>query len=180
MQPSVTENGSLTGDYLIDAVHTWIGFVARHTRASRVRGQFDDFAGTAHLDGEDPSKSSVQLNIQASSIQTGNPRRDTPLRAKFLDVDNHPTITFTSTDVRQVGRTTFKVTGHLAIRGVTTPVAVDFELTEAENDRLGNVEIRFVGRATVNRKTWGVHWNAAMGLVSKAVILELVVTVRPF
>jgi polyisoprenoid-binding protein YceI len=122
------------------------------------------FGGSVPEHRTGPSQGGADaLPIQASSIQTGNPRRNAPLRAKFLNIDNHPTITFTSTDVQQVGRTTFKVTGDLAIRGVTAPVAVDFELTEVENDRLGNVEIRFVGRATVNRKDWGVHWNAAMG-----------------
>ena len=72
---TTTKLSELTGDYVLDTAHTRIGFVARHTMATRVRGQFDDFAGTAYLDGEDPSKSSVQLTIQASSIQTGNPRR---------------------------------------------------------------------------------------------------------
>jgi polyisoprenoid-binding protein YceI len=177
--PSITELESLTGDYVIDAGHTWISFVARHTMASGVRGQFDEFAGSARLDGGDPSKSRVALTIQASSIQTGNPRRDAQLRAKFLAVDKYPTITFTSREVRQAGRTSFQVTGDLTIRGVTAPVAVDFELTEAENDRRGNLQVRLVGSAAINRKAWGVRWNAAMGLVSRTVMLELVVTVRP-
>jgi polyisoprenoid-binding protein YceI len=172
---TLTRLSSLTGDYVLDSAQTRIGFVARHTMATKVRGQFDNFDGSARLNGDDPSKSRVELTIRADSIQTGNPRRDTPLRTKFLAADDHPTIAFTSTEVRQVDRTTFNVTGDLTIRGVTKPVAVDFRLTDAENDRWGNFQIRFAGSATINRKEWGVHWAGAMGFVSKTVIMELVV-----
>ena len=175
---SMTTPSSLTGDYFVDAAQTRIGFVARHTMASKVRGHFDSFEGSAHLDGDDPSKSIVELIIQASSIQTRNPRRDAALRAKFLDVANHSTITFTSTEVKRVDSTTFTATGNLTIRGVTAPVTVDFRLTSAEKDRRSNLQIRFTGSAAINRKDWGVHWNAAMGLVSKTVTLELVVAAR--
>jgi polyisoprenoid-binding protein YceI len=167
-----TRLSDLTGDYVLDTARTRIGFVARHTMATKVRGQFDEFGGSAHLDGDDQSKSSAQLTIQSKTIQTRNQRRDEPLRSKFLDTDNHPTITFTSIGVEQVDETNFKVAGNLTIRGVTKPVTVNFKLTGAENDRWGNFEARFEGSATINRKDWGVNWNAAIGLVSKTVILE--------
>lgn len=170
---TMTKLTELTGDYLLDTAHTRIGFVARHTMGTRVRGQFDEFEGGAHLDGDDPSKSSAALTIQATSIQTRNRQRDKYLRGKFLDIDNHRTITFTSTRVEQVHETNVKVTGDLTIRGVTKPVTVDFELTSAGNDPWGNVRVGFEGRVTVNRKDWGVNWNAATGvLVSGKVTLE--------
>jgi polyisoprenoid-binding protein YceI len=169
---AIAELGDLTGDYVLDTTQTRIGFVARHTMATRVRGHLDKFEGDVHLDGDDPSKSNAQVTIQAESIQTGNPRRDAALRSKFLDSDNHPTISFTSTGVERVDQTNFRVTGELTIRGVTKLVTADVKLTRAENDRWGNVRVGLVGRATINRKDWGVHWNAAIGLVSKTVMVE--------
>ena len=101
--------------------------------------------------------------------------------ASFLDVDDHPTITFTSTAVKRVDETHFEVTGALTIRGITKPVTVDFELSGAENDAWGNVRVGFEGRVTINRKDWGVNWNTATGiLVSEKVTLEFdVFAIRP-
>src|SRR5215831_5086910 len=170
---TMTKLSELTGDYILDTAYTRIGFVARHTMATKVRGQFGEFEGSAHLDGGDPPKSSAELTIQAKSIQTRNQQRDQALRSKFLDMDNQPAITFTSTGVEQVDETNFKVTGDLTIRGVTKPVTVDFELTGAENDPWGNFRVGFEGSVTINRKDWGVNWNAATGvLVSEKVTLE--------
>ncbi|MFI6600870.1 YceI family protein [Nonomuraea sp. NPDC050536] len=163
----------LTGDYVLDTARTRIGFVARHAMATRVRGQFDAFQGSAYLDGQAPSRSSVELTIQADSIQTRNQQRDGQLRDKFLDVDNHPAITFTSTKVEQVDRTTFKVTGELTIRGVTRPVTVDLALTAVDDDSRGGFRVGFKSSLTISRKDWGVNWNAATGvMVSDKVVLE--------
>ncbi|MGI5290723.1 YceI family protein [Nonomuraea polychroma] len=170
---TTTRLSELTGDYVLDTAHTRIGFVARHTMATRVRGQFDDFEGSAHLDGDDPSKSSARLTIQAKSLQTRNERRDEQLRDTFLGMDDHPAITFTSTKVKQVDETTFEVTGDLTIRGVTKPVTVDFQLTGAEHGPGGDVRVGFKGSVTINRNDWGVNWNAATAvLVSPKVALE--------
>ncbi|WP_409493116.1 YceI family protein [Amycolatopsis sp. cmx-11-12] len=88
--------------------------VSRLTMASRVSGHFDEFEGSAHLDGDDPSRSSVRFTVKAASIVTGNQRRDDHLRAAFLDVENHPVITFVSTGVRHLGGTRFEVGGRPA------------------------------------------------------------------
>jgi len=165
--------GELTGDYVLDIVRTRIGFAARHTIGPKVRGQFEEFEGSAHLDGDDPSKSSVRLTIQAGSFQTHNRQRDNLLRGRFLNIGEHPTIAFTSTGAQQVDETTFKLTGDLTIRGVTKPITVAFEQTGAEHDPQGNVRIHFKGGATINRKDWGVNWNAAAGLVGTKVALEI-------
>lgn len=174
---ATTKLSELTGDYVLDTAHPRIGFVVRQAMVTKVRGQFDEFEGKAHLDGDDPSKSSAQLTIQTKSIQTRIQRRNDHLRRAFLDTDNHPTITFTSTKVEQVDGTNFKVTGDLTIRGVTKPVTVDFELTGAESDPWGDFRVGFEGKVTINRKDWGVSWNAALEgggvLVGEKVTLEL-------
>jgi polyisoprenoid-binding protein YceI len=172
---TMTRLSELTGDYVLDTTQTRIGFVARHTIGPKVRGQFDEFEGRVHLDGDVPSKSSAHVTIQAKSIQTGNQRRDEPVSSKFLDADNHQAITFTSTEVEQVNETNFKVTGDLTIRGVTKPVTVDFVLTAAHDDPRGNFQVRFGGSVTIARKDWGVRWIAAAGMVSDKVALEFVV-----
>ena len=169
----------LTGDYVLDTARTRIGFVARHTMATKVRGQFDEFEGSAHLDGEDPSKSSVEVTIQAASIQTRNQQRDEAPARQVPGRANHPTITFTSTKVEQVDETNFTVTGDLTIRGVTKPVTVDFELTSAEKDAWGRHRVGFEGSVTINRRDWVVpgtpRRRAAVRLVSEKVTLEFAV-----
>lgn len=170
---TMTELSELSGDYVLDSAYTRIGFVARHVMTTKVRGQFDEFEGSVHLDGDDPSMSSAELTIQTDSIQTRNHQRDGHLRSKFLDTGNHSTITFTSTKVEQVDETNFKLTGDLTIRGVTKPVTVGFQLTRADNDLGAECRVGFKGSVTINRKNWAVNWNAATGfLVSEKVTLE--------
>jgi polyisoprenoid-binding protein YceI len=174
---TATKLSELTGDYVLDTAHSRIGFVARHAMVTKVRGQFDEFEGGAHIDGDNPAASTAKLVIQAKSIETRNKQRDDHLRSNdFLDMDNHPTIEFVSTGVEQESDTEFKVTGDLTVRGVTKPVTVDFELTGAENDPWGNFRIGFEGKVVINRKDWGVSWNTALEsggvLVSEKVTLE--------
>jgi polyisoprenoid-binding protein YceI len=144
---------------------------------TKVRGSFNEFEGTAYLDAEDPSKSSGSLTIQVKSVDTRNADRDGHLRNNdFFDADNHPVITFASTAVEAVDAETFRVTGDLTIKGITKPVSVDFEYTGAAVDPFGNQRVGLEGKTTVNRKDWGVNWNAALEaggvLVSEKVTLE--------
>ena len=166
-----TKLSELTGEYVLDPTRTRIGFVVRQALVTKVRGRYDEFEGYAQLDGDDPSRSSVQLMIQAKSINTGNRRRDEHLGSAFLDAANHPAITFTSTKVEQVDQANFRVTGDLSIRSTVKPVTVDFELTAAED-----VRVSFEGRAIIDRKDFGVSWNAVLegggALVGEKVILE--------
>src|SRR5215510_12127747 len=130
--PSLRE---LTGEYAVDASHSRIGFVARHAMVTKVRGAFNEYVATGFLDGNDPSKSSVSVTIQAKSIDTRNEQRDGHLRGNdFLDMENHPEITFVSTSVAQLDETTFQVTGDLTIRGVTKSVTIDFAFQGAVQD----------------------------------------------
>jgi polyisoprenoid-binding protein YceI len=174
---TVTLPDTLSGTYTLDTAHTRIGFVARHAMVTKVRGSFKEFSGTGTLDAANPANSSLQVTIQAASIDTGNADRDNHLRSNdFFDMEQYPTITFVSTSVEPVSDSVFRVTGDLTIKGVTKPVTVDFELTGSATDPYGNERIGLEGRATVNRKDWGVNWNAALEaggvLVSEKVDLE--------
>ena len=172
--PSLTE---LTGTYTLDPAHTRIGFVARHAMVTKVRGAFNEFEGTATLDGANPANSSVQVTINADSIDTRNAQRDGHLRSNdFLSMEEYPHITFSSTGVRQVDESTFEVTGDLTIKGVTNSITVPFSFEGAAKDPFGNERVGFEGSVTINRKDYGITWNAALEtggvLVSEKVTLE--------
>jgi polyisoprenoid-binding protein YceI len=172
-----TDYSELTGDYTIDTAHSRMGFVARHAMVAKVRGGFDEFTGSAHIDGDKPENSTAQVTIQAKSIDTRNETRDNHLRSNdFFDMDNHPEITFVSTDVDQTSETEFTLTGDLTIKGVTKPVSIPFEFTGLVVDPWGNERAGFEGSVAVNRSDWGVNWNTALEaggvLVSDKVTLE--------
>ena len=167
----------LTGDYVLDASHSRIGFVARHAMVTKVRGSFDELEGTAHIDFENPVNSHAELTIQVSSVNTGHAQRDEHLRNNdFFDAVTFPQITFKSTTAEAVNHSTYRLTGDLTIKGITKPVTVDFEYTGTATDPYGNTRIGFEGTTTINRKDWGVAWNAALEaggvLVSDKVTLE--------
>ncbi|HVL51096.1 MAG TPA: YceI family protein [Actinomycetota bacterium] len=172
-----TRLDQLTGDYTIDPSHTRIGFQARHAMVTKVRGSFKDFEGSFHLDPANPEASSASVTIQAKSIDTGNEQRDAHLRSNdFFAMDQHPQIRFVSSSVDQVDERHFVLNGELTVRGITRPVSVDFEFYGAEIDPWGNSRIGFEGSTEINRKDWGVNWNAALDsggvLVSDKVKLE--------
>jgi polyisoprenoid-binding protein YceI len=171
----------LSGTYVIDPAHTRIGFVARHAMVTKVRGAFNAFEGSAVIDGTDLTKSSGQLTIEAASIDTRNEQRDAHLRSNdFLAMEEYPQITFVATDVRNTGLTTLELTGDLTIRGVTNSVTIPFEYEGAATDPFGNVRVGFEGSTVINRKDYGITWNAALEtggvLVSDKITLEFEVS----
>jgi polyisoprenoid-binding protein YceI len=166
----------ISGDYTIDPTHSRLGFSTRHAMVTTVRGQFNDFAGTAHVDTANPANSSVQLTIQTASIDTGVADRDAHLRsADFFDAENNKEITFSSTKAERDGDD-WVVTGDLTIKGQSKPVTITFEPTGSARDPFGNLRIGFEGGTTINRKDWGLTWNAALEtggvLVSEKIKLE--------
>jgi len=172
--PALTD---LTGTWTLDPAHTRIGFVARHAMVTKVRGSFNEFEGTAVLDGANPANSHAEVTIKAASIDTRNAQRDEHLRSNdFLAMQEHPEITFTSTGVSQADDTTFELTGDLTIRGITRSVTIPFTFEGAAKDPFGNLRAGFEGSVAINRKDWGVTWNAALEgggvLVSDRVTLE--------
>ena len=174
--PATTVIDDIAGDYALDVTHSRLGFSARHAMVTTVRGAFTDFAGTAHIDTADPAKSAVDVTIKTASIDTGVADRDAHLRsADFFEVEQHPEITFVSTDVERDG-SDWTVTGDLTIKGITKPVSIAFESTGSARDPFGNLRIGFEGHTTISRKDWGLTWNAALEtggfLVSDKIKLE--------
>jgi polyisoprenoid-binding protein YceI len=172
---------TITGTYTIDPSHTRIGFVARHAMVTKVRGSFNNFAGTVTADQDDLAAARVKLVIQAESIDTRNADRDQHLRSNdFLAMTEHPEIRFVSTDVRQTGESELTLAGDLTIRGITRQVTIPFEYQGAATDPFGNLRFGFEGSTTINRKDFGVSWNAALEtggfLVSDKVELEFEVS----
>jgi polyisoprenoid-binding protein YceI len=166
----------ISGDYAIDPTHTRLGFSTRHAMVTTVRGQFTEFSGTAHVDAANPADSHVALTIQTASVDTGVADRDGHLRsADFFDADNNKEITFSSTKVERDGDD-WVVTGDLTIKGETKPITIDFEPTGSARDPFGNLRIGFEGGTSINRKDWGLTWNAALEtggvLVSEKIKLE--------
>ena len=168
---------TINGSYALDPSHSQLGFVARHAMVTKVRGAFTEFQGTASGNGADPSSAQVNVTIDASSFTSRNEQRDGHVKsADFLDVENFPTITFTSTSVKADG-SDWVVSGDLTIKGVTQQVTIPFEFQGEATDPFGNSRIGFEGRTTISRKDFGLTWNAALEtggvLVSDDITLEL-------
>ena len=165
------------GRWALDPGHTTATFVARHLMVTKVRGHFDRLSGAITI-GERPEDSRVEVTIDAASIISGNEQRDEHLRSPdFLDVEKYPTLTFRSTEVKQTGPTTLKVTGDLTIRDQTRPVVLDVDFEGVERAPWGATVAGFSARAEINREDWGMTWNAALEtggvVVSKKVTIEI-------
>ena len=175
---TTTIPSTLSGTYTLDASHSRLGFVARHAMVTKVRGQFREVEGTGRFDADNPANSWAKLTIKAASIDTGNADRDAHLRSNdFFDMENHPEITYETTSVEPIDDETLRVTGDLTIKGTTKPVTIDFTYTGNAVDPFGNQRMGFEGSTTINRKDWGVNWNAALEaggvLVSEKITLEI-------
>ncbi len=168
----------LAGDYAIDPTHSRLGFVARHAMVSKVRGGFDEFEGTAHLDFEDPSRSTATISFAMASINTNQKQRDEHLRTSdFFDVTNHPTGRFQSTSVNVIDDETFEMNGDLTLRGITKAVTITWASTGVGRDPYSNLRVGFEGKAVLSRKEFGIEYNAALEtggvLISDKISLEL-------
>src|SRR3954454_24865884 len=171
----------LTGSYTIDPTHTQIDFLARHAMVTKVRGAFDDFAGTVVFDAADPAATAVTVTIEAASINTRNAQRDEHLRGNdFFAMEQYPQITFLSTGLRLTDATSFELTGDLSIKGVTNAITIPFTYEGAATDPYGNLRLGLEGAVTINRRDYGVTWNAALEtgglLVSDKIVLEFEVS----
>jgi len=145
--------------YNLDPEHTTVGFKVQHF-FSKVPGRFNKAEGTIVLDQSDLSKSTVNVSIDASSVDTNEPARDKHLRSDaFFDVAKHPKITFQSTKVRQVGPNKLQVDGNLTIRGTTKPVTLEVDVLGFGPDAWGGYRAGFEARTKINRLDYGVSWN---------------------
>jgi polyisoprenoid-binding protein YceI len=167
--------GYVAGTWDIDAVHSEVSFVVRHMVVSKVRGRFDKFEGTI-VTAEDPLQSSVEASIDAGSINTNQDQRDDHVRsADFLDVENHPSITFRSTGLRPAGDH-FALNGDLTIRGVTKSVTLDLEANGFTPDAWGGTRAGFSASTEINRPDFGVSYNGPIPGADSAVVLSDKVT----
>jgi polyisoprenoid-binding protein YceI len=144
----------------IDSSHSGIHFSVRHLVIAKVRGQFARWSGTISAQAGDPSNGSVSVVIDASSIDTGVADRDAHLKsADFLDVANHPEITFKSSRVEKVNDHELKIVGQLSIHGTSREVVLDSEYTGRTKDPWGNERAGFAAKVSIDRKEFGLTWN---------------------
>lgn len=147
----------------IDPAHSSVRFTARHMMVTNVHGEFKEFDGTVAFDDQNPANTTVDIVMQAASIDTHEPQRDGHLRsADFFNVETYPTLTFKSTSVKVVDDQNAKLTGDLTIRGVTKPVTLDVEYYGQGVSPYGKTVAGFTARARVNRKDWDLTWNVAL------------------
>ncbi|MFA9446828.1 YceI family protein [Egicoccus sp. AB-alg6-2] len=165
-----------TGTWVIDASHSSVEAIAKHLVVSKVRGRFSRFSGTVVI-ADQLENSTVDVTIEAASIDTNDEQRDGHLRGEdFLDVDNHPTLTFRSDRVKEAGDH-YVVPGELTIRGVTRPVELEVEYLGLIKDPWGNDKAGFTASTTIDREDFGITWNAALEtggvLVGKTLKIEI-------
>jgi polyisoprenoid-binding protein YceI len=150
------------GTFALDTVHSQVGFVTRHMMVSKVRGRFGTFDGAIVI-ADNPLESSVDVNIDVSSIDTGEKQRDEHLLSSdFFEHERNPKIEFKSTGVRHVGGGDFVLSGNLIVRGVSRPVELTFEYSGVANDPWGNQRLGFSAKTEVDREDFGLTWNQAL------------------
>ena len=165
----------------LDPAHTTIEFAVKHMMFTTVRGRFKQFSGTVRVDERNPDMSGADVDIDAASIDTGVNDRDVHLRsADFLDVENHPRITFRSTRVEGAyakDGDRFRVTGELEIRGQAMPVTLEVTFEGVGKDPWGKQRAGFAARTEIDRREWGLKWNQALEaggvLVANSVKIEI-------
>ena len=162
----------------IDNSHSHVGFSIKHMMVATVRGQFHDYSGVMTIDPDNLANSTVTGEIAVSSIDTRDAKRDEHLKsADFFNVEAFPTITYRSTRVEKTGDDTFKVFGDLTIKDVTKEVALDIEYSGTAKDPWGNTKTGFSATGTINRKDFGLGWNAVLEtggvLVGETVKIQL-------
>jgi len=153
-------------EWTIDSTHSQVGFAVKHMMFTTVRGRFADLEGNVVLDAENPGRSSVEVEIQAASIDTQVEGRDQHLRsADFFDVDTYPTLSFRSRKVEgamAASGDAFKVVGDLTIHGVTREVVLDATFDGTGQDPWGGTRAGFSAETTIDRRDFGLTWNQGL------------------
>ncbi len=148
----------------LDPAHSSAEFKVKHMMISHVKGRFNGLNGTLFEDPTDPARSTLEASIDVSSIHTHDEQRDGHLKSvDFFDVEKYPTMTFKSTTVEKKGEEEYAVTGELTLHGVTKPVTFKVEGPSAPaKDPWGNTRIGLSATTKINRKDFGLNWNAAL------------------
>jgi polyisoprenoid-binding protein YceI len=161
----------------IDTAHTVVSFTGKHMMITKVRGIFKDVTGTIEYDEAAPARSSVEVTIPTATVETGMEARDSHLRSPdFLDVENHPAMSFRSTSIAPRGDR-WAITGDLTIRGVTRPVVLEAEALGIVKGMDGRRHAGFEASTKIKRSDWGLTWNVGLEaggwLVSDEIAIEL-------
>lgn len=148
----------------VDKVHSVIGFTVKHMMISNVKGSFDEFEGTVEADPNDLADASIDVKIEATSINTKKKERDNHLRsADFFDVETYPYLTFEATDIKETSKDRYDVTGDFTIRGTTKSVTFDVMFEGMATDPMSGEEAAgFTGSTVISREDFGLTWNAAL------------------
>lgn len=178
MAANEQQAGTGAQTWVIDPAHTVVEFSVKHMMFATVRGHFGEVEGRIHLDEKDPSRSSVEVEIDAASIDTRQKERDEHLRsADFFDVAKYPKLTFKSTRVEKIADKQYRVTGDLTMHGTTDEVVLDVTETGRGKDPWGGDRIGFSAKGTIDRTRFGLKWNQALEaggvLVSNEVKIQL-------
>ena len=176
--PAPTTGTAALSTWKIDPSHSAAEFKVRHMMISYVKGKFSGLSGVLKLDENDYTHSVVEVSIPAASVSTVDEKLDAHLKeADFFDVQNFPTLTFKSTSIRSLGDRDYEVTGDLTIRGVTKSVILSVrDLSQPSKDPWGNQRIGLSASATINRKEFGLVWNAPLELGGVLVGDEVTIT----
>ena len=155
---------ALASTWDVDPAHSTVEFSVRHVMVTTVKGQFQKVTGTVVLDEKDATKSTVEASIETASIDTREAKRDAHLKsADFFDAAKFPALTFKSTKIEKAGKGKFKVTGDLAMHGVTKPVVLMVEGPSASiKDPYGRTVKGVMATGKLDRKDWGMSWNKAL------------------
>lgn len=150
-------------NWKVDASHSSLEFEVKHMMISKVKGVFNDFNATIVADVNDLTDAEIEFTVALNSIDTRNDDRDNHLRSgDFFDVDNYPQMFFKATDIRMKATNVYEVIGDLTIRGVTKQVPFMINFMGQHKDPWGNEVAGFSGESTINRKDFGLTWNAAL------------------
>lgn len=161
---AATSGAATATTWKIDPAHSVAEFKVKHMMIANVKGKFTGIRGTLNLDEADPARSSVEASIPLATVFTGDPQRDAHLKSPdFFDVEKHPEMTFRSTSIEAKSPGQLAVTGDLTIHGVTKRVVFDVEgPTPPAKDPWGNTRVGLEATTKINRKDFGLGWNAAL------------------
>ena len=148
-------------NWQIDTTHSEVQFKVKHMMISTVTGYFSSFNATVETEGDDFTSAKVKFTADLSSISTNNEQRDTHLKSSdFFDAENHPQVHFIGNRLEKTGEESYKLHGDLTIRGTTKPVTLNVEYGGVAVDPWGNTRAGFTVDGKINRKEFGLHWNA--------------------
>lgn len=151
-------------NWAVDKAHSEVGFTVKHMMISKAKGTFDNFDAKINADVEDLTNAEIEVTIDVASINTRNSDRDDHLRsADFFDAENYPNITFVAKDIKKSGEGDYEVVGDLTLKGTTKPATLDVTFEGQSKDPMsGNLAAGFSGTTSINRKEFGLTWNASL------------------